>query len=155
MVRASTSGMIDFSRFDLWDTWEWRRLRWTLDELELKHSREISITQHTHWITLAAKSNLTNDSFELCKRNAAGALNKLLQATYPWLSEQILADSDKTDRDDAVESYYREFGRPGEPQYEAMIDTISTALKRGKMSPRDKAKDRARRRALREQAEAA
>jgi|JI9StandDraft_1071089.scaffolds.fasta_scaffold21924_3 hypothetical protein len=150
MVRASTSGMIDFRKFDPWDAWWWRNLRWVLDELELRQTQEICRVQHSHWITLASHGNLTPDSFDKAKTNAGAALNKLLKATFPWLADKIGADGTKTEREDAVTAYQQEFGKPGEPRYEAMIDTITKALRNGPLTQREKERDRARRRARRE-----
>lgn len=152
MVRAATSGMINFSDFDPWDMWWWKRLRWVLDELDLTHTREVCQAQHNHWITIASHSNLTDESFDKAKSNAGAAFNRLLKATYPWLADKIGEDGTKTEREEAVDSYHQQFGRPGDPQYEAMIDTLYNALKKGKLSQREKEKDRARRRAKREAA---
>lgn len=152
MVRASTSGMIDFSKFDPWDMWWWKKIRWTLDELDLMQTREVCQTQHNHWITIASHSNLTDESFDRAKSNAGAAFNRLLKATYPWLADKIGEDGTKTDREEAVEAYHEQFGRPGDPQYEAMIDTLYRALSKGKLTGRQKEADRARRRARREAA---
>ena len=153
MVRAATSGMINFSDFDPWDMWWWKKLKWTLDELDMTQTREVSLAQHNHWVTMAAHGNLTDESFDKAKANAGAAFNKLLKATYPWLADKIGEDGTKTEREEAVEAYHQQFGRPGDPQYEAMVDTLTKALKKGKLSPREKEKDRARRRAKREAAQ--
>lgn len=153
MVRAATSGMINFSDFDPWDMWWWKKLKWTLDELDMTQTREVSLAQHNHWVTMAAHGNLTDESFDKAKANAGAAFNKLLKATYPWLADKIGEDGTKTEREEAVEAYYQQFGRPGDPQYEAMVDTLTKALRKGKLSPREKEKDRARRRAKREAAQ--
>ncbi len=154
MVRASTAGMIDFRRFDPWDSWCWKNLRWILNELETKQTAEVCSMQHNHWVTMASHSNLTEDSFSNAKTNAGNAFNKYLKATYTWLADKIGEDGTRSDREEAVEAYHREMGRPGDPHYEAMVDTISNALKKGPMSERAKARDRARRRAEREAAAA-
>ena len=95
---------------------------------------------------------MTDESFDKAKSNAGAAFNRLLKATYPWLADKIGEDGTKTEREEAVDSYHQQFGRPGDPQYEAMIDTLYNALKKGKLSQREKEKDRARRRAKREAA---
>lgn len=152
MLRASASGMIDFRKFDPWDSWWWKKLRWVIDELGLQQTADICRVQHAHWVTLASHGNLTQESFDNVKTNAGTAFNKLLKATYPWLSKQIGEDGTRTEREAAVEAYRREMGRPGDPQYEAMIDTIANVLKKGPMTQRQKEQDRARRRRLREEA---
>lgn len=152
MVRASTAGMIDLSRFDPWDMWWWKKLRWTLDELELKQNKEVYQAQHTHWVTMASHGNLTTEAFDRAKANAGMAFNRMLKATYPWLAKEIGEEGTQTEREDAVDAYQQRFGKPGEPRYEAMVDTLSKAMAK-KMTPRQKELDRKRRRAAREQAQ--
>lgn len=154
MVRASTSGMIDFRRFDPWDSWWWKNLRWIINELEAQQTRDICRVQHTHWITMASHGNLTDESFDKAKTNAGTAFNKLLKATFPWLADKIGEDGTRTDREEAVAAHQAMFGKPGDPHYEAMVDHAAAVLKKGPMSAREKEKDRARRRARRAQAEA-
>jgi len=149
MVRAATTGMIDFDRFDPWDMWWWKRMRWVLDELDLQQTRDVCKAQHNHWVTIASHSNLTDESFDKAKANAGSAFNRLLKATYPWLADKIGEQGTQTERQQAVDDYHRMFGKPGDPQYEAMIDTLWRATQK-KLSPREKAKDRARRRERRE-----
>ncbi len=155
MVRAATTGMINFGQFDPWDMWWWRKMRWVLDELSLQQTREVCLAQHNHWITIASHGNLTDESFDKAKANAGAAFNRLLKATYPWLADKIGEEGTRTDRQQAIEDYHRIFGRPGEPRYEAMIDTLYRAAKRGKLTQREKEKDRARRRAKRAEVMAA
>ena len=151
MMRAATSGMFDFARFDPWDMWCWKKLKWTLNELSLQQTLDVKRVEHNHWVTMAAHGNLTPESFDRAKTNAASAMNEFLQAVYPWLADKIGKEGTQTDRDDAIASYQQIIGRPGEPQYEAMIDTILNATKNGKMTQRQKEKDRARIRAARAQ----
>lgn len=154
MVRASTSGMIDFRQCDPWDNWWWKRLRWVLDELEMTLLRDVSKTQHNHWITLASHGNLTDESFDAVKTNAKTALNRYLKAMYPWLADQIGEEGTQTDRENAVKSYEEEFGKPGDPHYEAMVDTLTTWFKKTQ-SPLDIDRERRERRKRREEAERA
>ena len=151
MVRASTTGMIDFRKFDPWDAWCWRNLRWVLNELEKQQIQDICRVQHNHWITIAAHGNLTEDSCSKAKANAGTAFNKLMKATFPWLADTIGEEGTKTDRDEAVAAYHDLFGRPGDPHYEAMVDELARAFAKP-MTALDKARDRARRKAAQEKA---
>ena len=146
MVRASATGMIDFAGFDPWDMWWWKKIRWVLDELDLQQTREVCMAQHNHWVTMASHSGLTDESWDQAKTNAGSAFNRLLKATYPWLADQIGEDGMKTDREQAIESYQEEFGKPGEERYEIMLDALLKALKKGKLTQREKEKVRAERR---------
>lgn len=151
MLRASTTGMIDFRKFDPWDAWWWRNLRWILNELELQQTAEISKIQHAHWVTLASHGNLTSESFDKAKTNAGTAFNRLLKATYPWLADTIGEDGTRSEREEAVRLHEETFGKPGDPGYDAMVDNMLRATKRP-MTQREKEKDRARRRREREAA---
>ena len=114
MVRAQTTGMIDFNQFDPWDTWWWRRTQWVLDELATQQSAKVAEIQHKHWITIVSNSRLTDDSFDKAKINASEAFNKVLKATYPWLSDSLNEEGSKTANTALVEAYREEFGNPGD-----------------------------------------
>jgi len=149
MVRAATAGMIDFTRFDPWDMWWWKKLKWTITELEAQQSREVALAQHNHWVTIASHSNLVEESFEKAKVNATTSFNQLLKLTYPWLADRIGEDGTKTDREEAVEAYHEIFGRPGEERYEQMVDQLAKSMR--KLSPREKDKARKMRKLKRQQ----
>ena len=140
MVRAATAGMIDFSLFDPWDAWWWKKLRWTIAELESSQTREVTLAQHTHWVTLASHSRLKDESFDQAQTNATTAFNKLLKLTYPWMAKQIGEDGTKTSRDAAIEEYHRIFGRPGEERYEEMIDNLSRVMVKMTKSQKERAR---------------
>lgn len=145
MVRASTSGVIDFSKFDPWDSWWWRRLQWTLDELDRQQSREVEVVNHNHWVTTATYPNLTSQSFDKAKTNATSSLNRILKLTYPWLADKIGDAGLMTDRQQAVEDHHAQFGRPGDPQYDDMVKRLTKVL-RHKLTPAEKREARRLRR---------
>lgn len=149
MVRASVTGRIDFTKFDPWDIWWWKRLKWVISDLERENTREVMQLQHRHWVTIATRATLTPESFDAAKTNAAASLNRFIKAVYPWLSETLDANNTETDREKAVSTFHEVFGKPGDPQYELMIDNMLKATKKGPMTAIEKRRDRARRRALR------
>lgn len=128
MIRASTSGVIDFSKFDPWDAWWWRRLQWTLDELDRRYSREVEVVNHNHWVTSANHPNLTAESFDKAKTYATSSLNRILKLTYPWLSDKIGEAGLITERQQAIADYHEQFGRPGDPQYDDMVRRLRKVL---------------------------
>jgi len=152
MVRAAASGMIDFSKFDPWDNWWWKKLSWIMSELADQQGREVTLAQHNHWITMCSHGGLTEDSFEDCKASASQAYTRLLQLTYPWNAHKIGADGTRTAREDAVATYHKIFGNPGEPRYEEMLDALHSVMKKGKQSSREKDKSRKMRKLRRQQA---
>lgn len=152
MVRAATSGMIDFGTFDPRDKWCWKRLNWVLAELETQQTLRIAEIEHRHWVTLAASNRLTNESFDNVKTHATAAMNRVLKATYPWNADKIGEAGLQTEREDAVKTYQAVFGKPGDPRYEALIDTLLRESKQPPMTARQRAQHRERRRKQREEA---
>lgn len=146
MLRAATTGMMDYSRFDPWDAWWWRKLDWVLEELASVQNREAFEIQHEHWVTLASKGNLLPESFTTTQQNASTALNKWLKETYPWMADQIGDAGTQSGRDAAVAAYNAEFGKPGEERYEKMIAEVGAYLRRGRLTPRQKEQERKQRR---------
>ena len=142
MTRAATRGVIDFSQFDPWDAWWWKKLRWVLDEVEAEQNREVTRTQHNHWITLASHSRLTEESFEQIKINANEALQRFLKLSYPWLADKMTESSSQTNLDRMVEQHHEVFGKPGEARYEKMIDRMYKVMTGPKRSQRQKQIDR-------------
>jgi len=137
MLRASTAGLIDFSQFDPWDMWWWKKLKWVFNELELQSSKEINTIQHAHWMALVLRDDLEDTTFKQVQKNAATAMNRVLQANYPWLAEQIGEDDKKTDVDAMVAAYEEIIGKPGEPRYEIMVAEMR-ALEKKQMRERAK-----------------
>ena len=149
MVRASTTGMIDFSQFDPWDSWWWRRTQWILDELETQQTAKVAELQHNHWVTMASHSGLTEDSFDNAKTNAGQSFNRFLRATYPWLKDQLAEESSKTANEAILAHYREEFGQPGDPQYEAMISSLKDVFAKGPRSQWEKEQARRAQKELR------
>jgi len=155
MLRADVSGAFDFSRFDPWDFWAWRKLRWVLKEVGDRDDRDLMQRQAMYWATLAANPRVKEEAYETFRGNAGSALNKVLRLSYPWFAEQIGEVGAQTAREQAVADYHEMVGRPGEPRYEAMVDALTKEFARGKLTQRQKEQDRAARRARREARKAA
>lgn len=134
MVRAATTGAIDFTQFDPWDLWWWKRTRWALDELETQLQAEVSKVQHTHWVTLASHGRLESTSFDTVVTNAQRAMDQYMKAMYPWLSSTIAEYESQHSTGAFVDQYHEEFGKPGEPRYEAMIAGLKEVFRKGKMT---------------------
>jgi hypothetical protein len=143
--------MIDFSQFDPWDSWWWRRTQWVLDELETQQASKVAELQHSHWITMASHSGLTDESFDNAKTNAGQAFNKFLKATYPWLNDELDAEGSKTANDALLAHYREEFGNPGDPQYEAMVSSLKAVFAKGPRTQWEKDRDRKAQKELRDE----
>lgn len=137
IVRAVTRGLIDLSSFDPWDSWHWRRLAWTLRELQSNETREVHQYEFQYWLTRATDNKLDPSFKEEVVANAKNGLNQLLVDVYPWLADQIGEAGAKTQRETLIEQYREMFGQPGDPEYEAMIEEtkkVFEQLKRQKPS---------------------
>jgi len=155
MLRADVSGAFDFSRFDPWDFWAWRKLRWCLKELGDQEDKELLQGQAHYWAILASNPRIEEEAYQTFRANAGSALNKVLRLSYPWFADQIGEVGAQTEREKAVTDYHEMVGKPGEPRYEAMVDALQKEFARGKLSKRQKEQDRAARRARREARKAA
>lgn len=145
MVRASVSGKFDFSKFDPDDVLAWRRLAWTLDEIELDQARETSKLDALRWSSLLTVQNLSKDSFENAQTQITSSVNRYLKAAYPWLKDQIGEDGKHTAREQLQSEYYERYGKPGEEQYEQMVVDLRKELRR-KLTPMEKMRERQLRR---------
>lgn len=134
MVRAATTGVIDFTQFDPWDLWWWKRTQWALDELETQLQGEVAKVQHAHWVTLASHGRLEPASFETTMLNARQALDEYMTAMYPWLADTIAGNAAQNSNEALMTQYREEFGSPGEPRYEAMIAGLKSVFRKGKLS---------------------
>lgn len=128
MVRAATTGAIDFTQADPFDAWWWRRLHWTLEEIEQQHRRHILGAQHMHWVTLLSSGNLKQEGMETAWKNALSMLNRLTGSHFPWFQDQLEADG-RSGNETLLEEYRAEFGYPGEPRYEAMVAKLLAQMK--------------------------
>jgi len=138
MVRAATSGAIDFAQFDPMDSWWWKRLTWTLDEIEGVSERKALSAQHRHYCAAISHGNLEPESFDEVKALSRAALNNYLKSIYPWLADQLGESTVQTDRELAVEQYHELFGYPGEERYEEMLQGLTKVFAHGKLTPREK-----------------
>ena len=144
MVRASTLGLIDFARFDPLDGWWWQKLYWTIDELATSQNREAITLQHRHWSAFLGSPKLSSEGFDTAKTNTTTALNRFLKNIYPWLADQIGEAGTQGERAQAVDAFHATFGKPGDAQYEAMVQNISQFAAKGGATVREKAAFRKR-----------
>ena len=126
MVRAANQGVLDYSKFDPFNPWWWKRFYWLLGELRAQQHRETTIASHLHWVTLASHSNLTPESFETAKKNAGDYLRELLHAYYPWVEIK----SEKTDQASLEQEFRDAYGYPGDPRYEKMVADAKRVLRK-------------------------
>lgn len=138
MVRAAATGVIDFREADPFDSWWQRRLHWILEEIDNQDYRKLLAIQHNHWITLMG-NRVNEEGWEKAYEHARSALNLATQYTFPWYKEQ-LGGPGMSERENAIDEWRKEWGRPGEPKYDEMVANLAkvfaSARKRRKMRPR-------------------
>lgn len=128
MVHAATVGAIDFEKANTRDRWWWRRLQWVVADLDRELRQRSAAAQHLHWITAFANSRLDEEGFKSTQANARQALTELLCELQPWRRDALTAASTPA-MDDALAEYRAEFGHPGDPRYEAMLQETMAAFK--------------------------
>lgn len=130
MVRAALTGAVDFSKADPRDRWWWRRLAWILGELEKSETRGLREAEHRHWIGLCSSSriNKSDENFKLVYHNAVKALDSVQQLYRPW--QEASEESKAQTREGALEAFRDEYGYPGDPRYEKMLQEQAAAFEK-------------------------
>jgi len=146
MTRAAADRTVDFSAFDPWDPWSWKRLGFLLKEQEERARLIVATTQHQHWLALLAIQKLATEKIPEIQEHANTALNQIVGIAYPWMKKLLGEQGIATARKDAVTAYHEQFGYPGEPRYEIMMDNLRKVFAKGKLSPEEKILARAARR---------
>ena len=137
ILRIAARGMFNCSEFDPFDTWSRRRLHLLIkaadDELTLQAARD----RHQHWLSHSAAAR-SAEAAAAAIEHAAAAFSDVLRSMYPWYAD-ILGENSAGNSTQAIEeAHAAAFGKPGEPRYEAMVDNVLQALKRGKMTQSQK-----------------
>ncbi len=128
IVRAALTGAVDFSKADPRDRWWWKRLNWILGELENRETRELRQLEHQHWMGLCSVARITEESFKSAHANAIKSLEAIQQLYRPWWkpSEESKAQT----REGAIEAFREEYGRPGDPRYQKMLQEQAAAFEK-------------------------
>lgn len=127
MVRAATRGVIDYSSFDPFDNWWWRRFDLLIREVDATQTREVTSLVHLHYVTLSSHGRLSPESFELVQNKANTALRDLLHGYYPWI--EAPESVEQAGRDDIVKSMREQYGSPGEAKYEQTVKESMAAIR--------------------------
>lgn len=127
MVRAAAAGVLDFRQADPFDNWWQRKLHWILEELDNQDYRKVLEIQHRHHITLMG-NNLDDEGWDKAYSQARSTLSKILQYTFPWHKEKFSSPV-QSERETALAEYRAEWGRPGEPKYDAMVANLDELFK--------------------------
>ena len=127
MVRAA-AGVHDPRPFDPYDVKCWRRLYWLLDEQEESDYRQFLLLQHRHWSARAQDAELSDDAHEQARQHTIKCVQQLADSWFPWT---VPPEGRKTDKEAAslVDAYQQEFGKAGEPAYEAMVSQLVAQIK--------------------------
>ena len=123
MVRAAVSGAIDFRQADPFDTWWRRRLHWILEEIDNQEYRKLTEIQHRHWVTVMG-NGLNEEGWDKAYDHAQITLKKLMQLTFPW-HKDVFTSPVQSEREDVLASWRAEWGYPGEPKYDAMVENLN------------------------------
>jgi len=117
MVRAATTGAIDFTRFDSNDKWWWQKLKFVLEDLYNHDLKSTATLRHRHWSTILLADGLAPEAREAARVNIGETLIEVLSLYQPWLKEAF----NKSETEDFETSYRNIHGYPGEERYEKML----------------------------------
>lgn len=128
-MQAHAEKHIDFSKFDPYDTWAWRRLRLIIQHLETVHLQQTRDVDFRYYIAMAGSPHIAEESWQECIRQAAVTRKALINAYRPWLPPEP-TENQTTATQSIAERHRALFGLPGEPRYEAMVAELKAAAKR-------------------------
>lgn len=128
-MQAHAEKHIDFSKFDPYDTWAWRRLRLIIQHLEAVHLQQTRDVDFRYYIAMAGSPHIAEASWQECIRQAAVTRKSLIQAYKPWLPPEP-TENQAAATQTIAERHRALFGSPGEPRYEAMVASLKAAAKR-------------------------
>jgi hypothetical protein len=84
MVRAATTGAIDYSRADPAEKF-WRiKHRLVLQELERADDQKLIECTHQHWCAYLSHGSLKEGGFDTAKKAAIRSLRGLERIIFPW-----------------------------------------------------------------------
>jgi hypothetical protein len=102
MVRAATSGAINYAGADPRNR-QWRiKHRILLSEVERREDYELLITAHKHWLALISHGNLTENSFKDVKRHANDILSAIQKTVLPWVQEDKSEGAENAVKTDTI-----------------------------------------------------
>ena len=84
MVRAATTGVIDYTGADPRNR-QWRiKHLLLLTEMARKEEYELVSAAHRHWLALVAHGSLTEESFGNAKTRSIEILQDIQKTLFPW-----------------------------------------------------------------------
>lgn len=118
MVRAATTGAIDYSRANPSEKF-WRiKHRLVIHELERADDQKLVEYTHQHWCAYLSHGSLKEGGFEIAKKAAITSLRGLEQIIFPWLPDPETETKNSTmdSATDQLVKYYRQNVAPKNEQ---------------------------------------
>lgn len=111
MVRAATTGAIDYSRAD--PTSKQWRIHQHLILAEIRRQDDVRLLEdvHKHWLAYLAHGNLSEDSFKDVKTQAGNLITEIRRGILPWVKEDKSEVKNDTidEKNKALMERYRAF----------------------------------------------
>jgi hypothetical protein len=126
-VRAHTGGHVDFTKFDPYDGWAWKKLNLVMQQLEDEQLQQVTDVDFRYYLAMAASKWVTAESGADCVDKAAEHRRKLISAYTPWIAQDNAAENTV---ETLVDKYHRLIGKAGEPYYDAMVAEMIANRKR-------------------------
>lgn len=126
-VCAHTRGYVDFTKFDPFDGWAWKKLNLVMQQLEDEQLQHTTTADFQYYTAMAASPWVTQESGAKCVENATEARHKLIHAYTPWAEPAATAANTV---ETLVDTYHRVIGKAGEPYYDAMVAEMKANAKR-------------------------
>lgn len=129
MVRAATSGIIDFSKADPYDKQWMANLRLALAETSRRSQLDFVKVLHQHYVGMLAIDRLEDASFRKLRDRANELLDVIIQLQEPWNDDQVAA-ARKDQVKAAVQEWEDHYGSLSDPAVQAGIDETVEAVRK-------------------------
>lgn len=118
---------MDFTKFDPYDGWAWKKLNLVIQQLEDEQLQRITDVDFKYYLAMAGSKWVTQESGADCVDKAAEHRRKLINAYMPWVTQDTAAENTV---ETLVDKYHRLIGKAGEPYYDAMVAEMIANRKR-------------------------
>lgn len=115
-VRAAVRGIVDFSKARFLDPTWWSYLALIYDELEEEAILEVHKAVYQYQLAILSSGALSDASAKKFQTDARDTFTRISDGLQPWLRD-LLEKQRKTEAEDLLELYRREFGDMKDPKF--------------------------------------
>ena len=130
MIKAASSGLIDFATFNPHSVASWTRLKLLLEELDKQNTVRLWEMQHHQQLSMMSHTDMTTESLDKSWESATGIVNDVADILFPWNAGADDSAERKTAYDRLRDSWVTAWGDPSDPTVSATIKATADWLRR-------------------------